>query len=334
MKKTILYTLFGLLALSSCTKDEEPIQPSGNYSVLRFDFPQGNHPYDDDIVKIKEIYDTYLIYKDITPQDLNRQWQGLGTGSLKACDPVDEENVAFYVDFMKDHVFSYMTPEAVRKAMPVKIYLVQNLRDVAADSDGSEDNSSSSSGTGSATDNSPVTVKTDGFDYWALSFTPEGLANRDEAGMRFARCKFLYVIIKACYLDGIIEEPLDIRNKITWYNTDGTYKALESDPRSPNYSWERGFPDRVVEKDFKEYFNHYITQWMREFNAYSVEYDWFLNYCRMAMFYGRDYIEKKYEEYPLVIDIYNDIVTLMQDRYGIDLEGIYQGPQGQTSETE
>ena len=56
--------------------------------------------------------------------------------------------------------------------------------------------------------------------------------------------------------------------------------------------------------------------------------------CRMAMFYGRDYIEKKYEEYPLVIDIYNDIVTLMQDRYGIDLEGIYQGPQGQTSETE
>ena len=322
MKKTILYTLLGLLSLSSCSKDEDPIQPSGNYSVLRFDFPQGNNPYDEDIVKIHDIYNTYIIYKDITAQDLNRQWQGLGTGKLKECDPVAEEDVAFYVDFFKNHVFAFMTPEAVMKSLPVKLYCVRNLRDVE-----DEDNSSSSSGTGSVVDNSPVIVKTDGFDYWALSFTDEGLANRDEAGMRFARCKFLYIIIKDLYENGLIKEPLDIRSKITWYKSDGTYLPLEADPRSSNYPYKRGLPDRVVEKDFKEYLPQFITQWMREFTAYSIENDWFLNYCRTAMYYGKDYVEKKYARYPLVLEIYNDIVKLMQEQYGIDLEGIYQGPE-------
>ena len=330
MKRTALYTLLGLLAMSSCVKDEDPIVPSGNYSVLRFDFPQGNNPYDNDIVDIHDVYGTYIIYKDITPQDLNRQWQGLGTGKLKECDPVPEEDVEFYVDFFKNHVLSYMTPEAVRAALPVKIYFVQNLRD-ADSSDDSSDNSGSSSGTGTGplVDNSPVTVKTDGFDYWALSFTHEGVANRDEEAMRFARCKFIYVILKSCYINGTIEEDLTLRNKITWTNADGTYRAFDKDRRSADYPYKRGIPDRIVETTFQEMFPLYITEWMKDFTAYSVKNDWFLNYCRMAMYCGRDYIETKYANYPLVLELYNDIVELMLTKYGIDLEGVYAGPQKQ-----
>lgn len=334
MKRTVLYTLLGLLALSSCNKDEDPIVPSGNYSVLRFDFPQGNHPFDDDIVQIHDVYGTYLIYKDITPQDLNRQWQGLGTGKLKDCDPVPEEDVEFYVDFFKDHVLSYMTPEAVRMALPVKIYFVQNLRDVEPDSSDSSDSSddsgnSGSTGTGPVVDTSPVSVKTDGFDYWALSFTPECLANRDEAAIRFARCKFIYIILKTCYVNGTIEEDLSLRNKITWKNADGTYRPFDKDRRSADYPWKRGIPDRVVETDFTEVTPLYITEWMKEFTAYSVKNDWFLNYCRLAMYYGRDYVETKYANYPLVLELYNDIVELMLVKYGIDLEGVYAGPNTQ-----
>lgn len=328
MKKTVLYTLIGLLVLCSCNKEEDPIVPSGNYSVLRFDFPQGNHPFDDDIVKIHDVYGTYLIYKDITPQDLNRQWQGLGTGKLKDCDPVPEEDVEFYVDFFKDHVLSYMTPEAVRMALPVKIYFVQNLRDAGSDSSDDQDDSGSS-GTGPVVDNSPVTVKTDGFDYWALSFTPESVANHDEAALRFARCKFIYLILKTCYVNGEITEPLELRNKITWKNADGTYRAFDKDRRSADYPYKRGIPDRIVESDFSEVFPLYITQWMKEFTAYSVANDWFLNYCRLAMFYGREYVEKKYANYPLVLELYNDIVELMLVKYGIDLEGVFAGPQKQ-----
>lgn len=338
MKKTALYTLLGLLTLSACNKDEDPIVPSGNYSVLRFDFPQGNHPYDDDIVKIHDIYGTYIIYKDITPQDLNRQWQGLGTGKLKACDPVPEEDVEFYVDFFKDHVFSYMTPEAARMALPVKIYCVQNMRDVEIEDssspsikdDGDDDETSGSgSGTGPIVENSPVSVKTDGFDYWALSFTAEGLANRDDDALRFARCKFIYVILKSCYVNGSIKEDLTLRNKITWKNADGSYRPFDKDRRSADYPWKRGVPDRVVETDFSEVTPLYITEWMKEFTAYSVKNDWFLNYMRLAMFYGRSYVEKKYANYPLVLELYNDIVNLMLTEYGIDLEGVYAGPKTQ-----
>lgn len=239
-----------------------------------------------------------------------------------------EDDVKFYVDFFKDHVLSYMTPEAVRMALPVKIYFVQNLRDAGSDSSDDPDDSGST-GTGPVVDNSPVTVKTDGFDYWALSFTPESVANHDEAALRFARCKFIYLILKTCYINGEIAEPMELRNRITWKNADGTYRAFDKDRRSADYPYKRGIPDRIVESDFSEVFPLYITQWMKEFTAYSVANDWFLNYCRLAMFYGREYVQKKYANYPLVLELYNDIVELMLVKYGIDLEGVYAGPQKQ-----
>lgn len=82
MKKALLYTTLGLLAFTGCNNDEDPIQPTGNYSVLRFEFPQGNNPFDEEIKEIHDKYDVYLLYKDITDTDLNRQWQSLGTGKL------------------------------------------------------------------------------------------------------------------------------------------------------------------------------------------------------------------------------------------------------------
>ncbi len=36
MKRTILYTTLGLLSLTACNSDEVALDPTGNYSVLRF----------------------------------------------------------------------------------------------------------------------------------------------------------------------------------------------------------------------------------------------------------------------------------------------------------
>lgn len=110
MKRTILYTLFGLLTLTACDKSDGPLEPSGNYSVLRFDFPQGNNPWDDDIVDIHDEYGTYVIYKDITDQDINRQWQSLGTSKPQTCDPVPAEDVQYYVDFSRSMCLTMCRP--------------------------------------------------------------------------------------------------------------------------------------------------------------------------------------------------------------------------------
>lgn len=67
--------------MTACTPSEDPITPSGNYSVLRMEFPQGNNSWDEDIKEIHDKYGVYLLYKDITPADLNRKWTGIGTGN-------------------------------------------------------------------------------------------------------------------------------------------------------------------------------------------------------------------------------------------------------------
>ena len=219
MKKALLYTTLGLLAFTGCNNDEDPIQPTGNYSVLRFEFPQGNNPFDEEIKEIHDKYDVYLLYKDITDTDLNRQWQSLGTGKLLTGDPVPDEYVPFYINFIKNHVFQYLSPEVVRAGLPVKIYMLENFGEV----------NTQGSGTGTGTggigtpNTSIVTTKTDGFDYWAISFKREGIEENDPDAMRQARCQFIYQMILPQYKSGKIVESQTIHDKLdfeTSFSTD------------------------------------------------------------------------------------------------------------------
>lgn len=317
MKRTFLYTLVGLLSLTACEKDEDPLQPSGNYSVLRFDFPQGNNPWDDDIVDIHDKYGTYVIYKDITDQDINRQWQSLGTGTPQTCDPVPAEDVQYYVDFFKNHVLNYVSPEAAKLALRVKVYFVENMRDIGG---------GTGSGTGGTSSQSVVKVKTDGFDYWSLSFKRDGNGElpKDDQTLRFARCMFIYTMIKSAYEKNLIEEDLEVRAKL-----DTSTRLERYDETDPDFIWTRGYADRVSESNFTETNYLMITQIVKGNSAYDTQYDYFLSYCRLAMYYGREYVEEKYADYPLVLEVYNDIVTYMMDKYGIDLEGIYFGPDSE-----
>ncbi len=219
MKKALLYTTLGLLAFTGCNNDEDPIQPTGNYSVLRFEFPQGNNPFDEEIKEIHDKYDVYLLYKDITDTDLNRQWQSLGTGKLLTGDPVPDEYVPFYINFIKNHVFQYLSPEVVRAGLPVKIYMLENFGEV----------NTPGSGTGTGTggigtpNTSIVTTKTDGFDYRAISFKREGIEENDPDAMRQARCQFIYQMILPQYKSGKIVESQTIHDKLdfeTSFSTD------------------------------------------------------------------------------------------------------------------
>lgn len=320
MKKTLLYTVLGLLSLCSCSSEEDPIQPSGNYSVLRFEFPQGNNEFDMDIKEMHDKYDVYLLYKDITDTDLNRQWQSLGTGKLLTGDPVPDEYMPFYVNFFKNHVFAYLSQDAIRAGLPVKIYMLENFGEVK-DPDDSGTGTGTGTGTGGSTTPSMVTIKTDGFDYWAISFTRDGIDQNDPESQHLARCIFIYQMILKQYLNGTIVESPAIHSKLDFKTSFSPYEY------DKNYRLRRGFPHRVTEKFQFSTSLYYVEQVHPDNEGYRVDYDYFLTWIRVCMFTPRAEMEEMYaEKYPLTFEIYNDVLDYMLDTYGIDLEGICNGP--------
>ena len=121
MKQIILLiAISSIFILTSCY-NEGDVTPSGNYSVLRLEFPQGNNSWDKEIKDIHDVYGVYLLYKGITPQDLNRKWTSLGTGKLYYGNDLTDEQTPYYVDFLKNHVLNYVTPEIAKLVLPAKI---------------------------------------------------------------------------------------------------------------------------------------------------------------------------------------------------------------------
>lgn len=148
MKRFIYITVASLITMTACTPSEDPITPSGNYSVLRMEFPQGNNSWDEDIKEIHDKYGVYLLYKDITPADLNRKWTGIGTGKLYYGDDVPGTEVPYYVDFFKNNVFPYASTEMIQKNFPVKIYLQKDFRGVDPNLGGDDSGTGGTGGTG------------------------------------------------------------------------------------------------------------------------------------------------------------------------------------------
>ena len=210
MKRFIYITVASLITMTACTPSEDPITPSGNYSVLRMEFPQGNNSWDEDIKEIHDKYGVYLLYKDITPADLNRKWTGIGTGKLYYGDDVPGTEVPYYVDFFKNNVFPYASTEMIQKNFPVKIYLQKDFRGVDPNLGGDDSGTGGTggtgtggagtggtgtgtggtgtgtgtgtggTGTGTGTGSTEIYIpdvagftptKFDGFDYWAISFS-------------------------------------------------------------------------------------------------------------------------------------------------------------------
>ena len=126
MKIKFLPVLFlsAVISLTACHK-EEAIIPSNEGMPTRFEFPQGNQSWDQDIIDIQEKFGIYLIYKDFSSDDFNRSWTG-GGGSYTGSDLTDEQ-ARWYVDFMKDHIFAYLTPEITKKVLPIYYYLVYDF---------------------------------------------------------------------------------------------------------------------------------------------------------------------------------------------------------------
>lgn len=316
----LLYTIAIGAALFStaCTPSEDDIIPSGNYSVIHMDFPQGNNSYDQDLVKIHDDYGTYVLYKDIWTADLNRKWIHQSTDNKYFGEDVPEEYREFYVKFLTQEVFGNLTPQLktiLGELMPLKIFFVHNFHGEVA---------------GTGTDPTPVEKplgnKMDGFDFWAFSFSPETVDGTDDTNMRMNRSTILFAVLKEAYARGLFSEPEGLRDGI---NFSTALKYKDTDATNVNYLLTRGFPWYMYDTfggstELENYGSHSASYYNLTNSDKSYYRDYFLEFVKVSLYYSPEQLAEKYpaEKYPLLARNIELTVNAIKSQIGIDLSEI------------
>ena len=344
--------LMGIVFVLMACYSEEDLTHSGNYSVTKFIFPQGDNAWDMDIKDIHDRYNVYLIYKEVTFVDLNRQWQSLGTGDLFSGDSLTNEQVPVYVDFLKNHFFAFISPEIAQKALPVKIYMLHNFKKVTSGDDTGETDTGDTGGTGTGTgtgtggtgtgtggtgtgtggtgtggtDPNFVPLKIDGFDYWAISFTDDEMNNMDPYSKKVKRNIFFRTFIENAIRKGSVTEPTDFKNEMDYKTRINTNK-----PEDPDYYLTRGFLDLFKERELSSRAPYFMDEYTGAGfeNPDIYPHADFVYYIRAAMWYTPDEFETHYpaEKYPLIKKKYDVVIHHLKSAYGIDIQQIAKGPQ-------
>ena len=332
--RTAIILLACIISLNACS-EEEALTPSGNYSPIRGGFPQGTTKYDTIINDIKNEYGVYLLYKDITEEDLNRDWVSVGTGDIyvggydeERDDPawnLPEEHLPFYVNYFNNYIFPNISKEFAHETFPVKIYMIHNLRTEPRDY--GEDN------VVGGTDTDPYkSIKLGNFDNWAISFKDE-IINGDNAeySLKQQRCIFMIQTIYNAIEKGQIDSPDEF-----WSGFDfsADKKMNHTDSTKANYKYKLGFVDMIndnfgtgVQKQV------WVPPYSNETSCYYWEkgkypnYNLFTTYLKNAMWLTPEEFEERYQanEYPMIKEKYDIVVEHMLNTYGINLVGIAKG---------
>ena len=322
--------------LSSCHQDEEII-PTGDYSPIRGGFPQGTSEYDSLIYDIKQEYGVYLLYKDITEEDLNRDWVSVGTGDIYVGGYEDERNdrawnlpdehLPFYVDYFYNYIFPNISTDFAKSAFPVKIYMIHNLRTEPRDfGEDSGDN-----GGGGTTVDPYKTIKLGNFDNWAISFKDEIINGNDtEYALKQLRCVFMIEALKNAMDKGEITSPDEFW---TGFDFSEGKKMDHKDPSKDNYKYKLGFIDDLNDnfgtgqlKQLWRPLESVVSCYYWEKGKYK-EYNLFNAYIKNAMWLTPEEFEARYPKslYPMLTEKYEITVKHMKEQYGIDLQGIAYG---------
>lgn len=316
---------------TACHDDEENITPSGNYSPIRGGFPQGDSEYDIIINDIKNEYGVYLLYKDITEADLNRNWLSTGTGDIYVAGDDDErdalawnlpeEQLPYYVDYFRNQIFSNISKEFANSAFPVKMYMINNLRTEPRDF--GEDSGDVSASTG---DPHKLLMKGN-FDCWAISFTDEMMnSNEADYALKQQRCMLIIELIKNIDSKGELSSPDEFWAGFNFNDTMDIKK-----PSAPNYKYKLGFVD-MINDNFgtgqrkQVWVDYYFTStiyWEKS----NPNYNLFTTYIKNAIWLTPEEFEERYpsNEYPMITEKYNIVVKYMKETYGIDLVSVARG---------
>ena len=383
-KINLILAIIGMALLNYSCNDEDKLTPSGQFIPTGLPFPQGDNPWDKDIVELHETYGVYVFYKDVTEALLNRDWTSVGTGDIYTGGDLSDDKVQFYVDFIKNDVFKYVNKELVTKTLPVRLYLLDNFRtrpriEVDDDTDTGTGGTDTDTGTGGTdtdtgtggtdtdtgtggtdtdtgtggtdtdtgtggtdtdtgtggtdtdtgtggtdtTDPRFIPFYADGFDYWALSFTDDEIQNLTHEARRLRSVPFIYQMLKKAVMKGIITDTDAIREGL-----DTKKRFKNSDPDSPDYYLNRGYPDNLY-SNFKKSSVPWHPSEFYGTDAPDYPHEDFLNLIRNNMWYSEAEIESKYplEKYPLLRKRLDIVYKHLLDNYGIDLKAIGAGSE-------
>lgn len=336
-KNKLIGILAGLSLLAACSEDK--LEPVGETNVIRFEFPQGSNPWDQEIKQIADDWGMYIIYKDYTKEDLNRNWVYSRWNPQYHGNLPSETEVQIYLDVVKKWILNTYdkNKESDRNQLPVYFYFVNDYRDA---------------------DSNFIRLNRSGFDYWSLSFTAEELdGGLNSKVLHGVACPFGYNALKARLdkkeiVESAFSAMTDYETAIGWKyesfedwhkrNPDKDYdyydKWVSPDRKDPvNVYYKRGFVDEIEEKTFEVNPWAYYPMWMPligwEDDKYPpVEeriFNDFTNYIRFSMLYTE---KKIYEKYPinsedessnqanqLIRDKYHFVVDFVKSTYNIDL---------------
>ena len=334
--RTAAILLACIVSLNACS-DEETLSSSGNYSPIRGGFPQGDSEYDSIINDIKNEYGVYLLYKDITEEDLNRDWVSVGTGDIYVGGYEDErddqawnlpeEHLPFYVEYFNSYIFPNISKEFAKTTFPVKIYMIHNLRTEPRDFGEGEEES------GGGTDTDPSkSIKLGSFDNWAISFKEEIInGNDDEYTLRQQRCIFMIQTVYNAISKGEIVSPDEFWSGFD-FSTDK--KMNHVDPEKANYKYKLGFVDMINDNFGTGVLKQvWAPAYANETSCYYWEkdkypnYNLFTTYIKNAMWLTPEEFEARYPagKYPMIKEKYDIVVSHLLNTYGFDLVGIARG---------
>ena len=364
-KINLILAIIGMALLNYSCNDEDKLTPSGQFIPTGLPFPQGDNPWDKDIVELHETYGVYVFYKDVTEALLNRDWTSVGTGDIYTGGDLSDDKVQFYVDFIKDDVFKYVNKELVTKTLPVRLYLLDNFRtrpriEVDDNTDTGTGGTDTDTGTG-GTDTDTGTGGTDtdtgtggtgtdtGTGGTGTDTGTGGTGTTDPRFIPFYAEGFDYWALSFTddEIQNLTHEARRLRSVPFIYqmlkkavlngiisNPESILEGVDtktgfknSDPNNPRHCFNRGFPENLSQ-DFKTSNKpwHPSVYFHPTDSEYYPHGD-FLNLIRNNMWYSEDEIEAKYPQakYPLLRKRLDLVYRHLLDNYGIDLKAIGAG---------
>lgn len=126
MKKINSYILalgaIFIFTLNSCSDEDDLV--ISEKKETRFDIPQGNHDFDDQIVEWYTRYGTAVLYKFTNP-DLNYQFTSNAKYDVKV--QAEEEGIRAAIQFLKEDFFDLYSDKVKEKLFPAKILMAGML---------------------------------------------------------------------------------------------------------------------------------------------------------------------------------------------------------------
>ena len=311
-KFKLLVALICMFAFQACYEEDEII-PGKQEMALRFEFPQGNNSWDEDLVAINEEFGVCFIYKDIDSSDLSRSWTGGGgfTTEFKG-ENLNDEQAEFYTNFFKNHVFAYLNPEVTQKALPPYWYMMYDFH-AAFDF-------------GTLVMKSDLTFDDSGLDFWVtcmegeynmLLGTQTKRPETPEEWLTYRGWTLSVILTKACE-KGTIVVPEEFQVGFD-YQTPVSYQ--DGYEHEDDYYIKRGFPGRILTSSFTFSPLQDISQITPQNN--------FIQYINLGIRYSKEEYEAMWpsSEYSLIHEKRQFVIDYMKSTYNVDLEAMHDGPQ-------